>query len=429
MPDAEVQQRVESGPVYDPQDLPQFLHIYYKLLFPHKVMHRWLSYGQHGDSDYFARREFSLTLPGDIYIRYLSFTDAEELKQTLLQKNPDKIDIGAIYNLAPKDNRREWMPFRAIERELVFDIDLTDYDDVRNCCSGASVCRKCWLFMVIAAKILHRVLSEDFGFRHIFWIYSGRRGIHCWVCDERARKLSFEARAAIADYLTLIEGGEFKKKKVSFNHRQPLHASITRALVVVNRYFERLCNEQGFFDSDQNIRKLLDICDSGLNKSMLEKQLLNKGFRNSFDFWERFVATVQTMNNEKAAFGNTTKYLTEEIKLQFCYPRLDVNVSKGLNHLLKAPFSVHPKTGRICVPIDIQKIDSFDPFAVPMIHDVCAQIDQYDEKESIGADSKVSTYEKTSLKESVQLFRKLVNALAPENVFNQLQKSDATMEF
>jgi DNA primase small subunit len=45
------------------------------------------------------------------------------------------------------------------------------------------------------------------------------------------------------------------------------------------------------------------------------------------------------------------------------------------NHLLKSPFCVHPKTGRVCVPI--ADIETFDPFAVPTLPQLVRELDEY----------------------------------------------------
>lgn len=60
----------------------------------------------------------------------------------------------------------------------------------------------------------------------------------------------------------------------------------------------------------------------------------------------------------------------KEIKLNILYPRLDINVSKHLNHLLKAPFCIHPKTGLISVPLEKEDIYNFNISTLPNIFDI-----------------------------------------------------------
>ena len=193
------------------------LCIYYNNFFPYKEMTLWLSYfspketqGELSYIDYFQRRELSFTLENDIYCRYLSFKDGNEFKKALVDRVPFKIDIGAVFNIPPKFHNSmaagSTKVLVALEKELVFDIDMTDYDDVRTCCSGATVCAKCWKFVSSAIKVVDIALREDFGFEQLLWIYSGRRGVHCWVGDVRARILKNDQRSAILDYLSLNLG-------------------------------------------------------------------------------------------------------------------------------------------------------------------------------------------------------------------------------
>ena len=103
---------------------------------------------------------------------------------------------------------------------MVFDIDMNDYDDVRSCCTGANVCEKCWEYLKIAMIVLTDILNEDFDFENVLWVFSGRRGIHAWICDELAREMNNEMRTAVVSYCNIGVGNEMSgRTQLSY----PLH--------------------------------------------------------------------------------------------------------------------------------------------------------------------------------------------------------------
>ena len=93
----------------------------------------------------------------------------KEFHDHLVKESPIKIDIGAVYNMPPKNHSSvDPGSFRPEQKELVFDIDMTDYDDVRTCCEGAAICNKCWKFMSIAVKVIDQGKLIIYLKYHIF---------------------------------------------------------------------------------------------------------------------------------------------------------------------------------------------------------------------------------------------------------------------
>ncbi|XP_026222753.1 DNA primase small subunit [Anabas testudineus] len=419
---------------YDPCCLPDLLPLYYRRLFPFSQYYRWLNYGGL-QKNYFQNREFSFTLKDDIYVRYQSFCTQNELEKEMQKMNPYKIDIGAVYSHRPNQhNTVKSGTFQALEKELVFDIDMTDYDDVRSCCSAADICSKCWTLMTIAIRILNRALRDDFGFQHLLWVYSGRRGVHCWVCDEAARKLSVAARSAVAEYLSLVKGGDETVKKVVLT--DPIHPFIRESLTVVEHYFPQYAlQDQDILGRKESVDKVLALIPEDVRKT------LQQDFQNEKKPETRW-KLIKDQALRKQGTAKKGQYFEKEIMLQYCYPRLDVNVSKGVNHLLKSPFSVHPKTGRISVPINLKELDKFDPFSVPTISQICEELDRprtgeeeeksedVKENDTDAAEKrKIRDYKRTSLAKYVRYFDQFLDEMARSWKGELLRKSDLQKEF
>lgn len=107
----------------------------------------------------------------------------------------------------------------------------------------------------------------------------------------------------------------------------------------------------------------------------------------------------------------------QDIRIEYTYPRLDAEVSKKQNHLLKSPFVVHPGTGRVCVPIDVRRVEEFDPLSVPTVTQLLQQIDEWHARNrdlSEEEKAKVADWQKTDLKPYVEYFRGYVANLLKE---------------
>ena len=349
---------------------PDGMKIYYSNFFPYEMYFFWL--GQ-GNIDHFQRREFSFTLENDVYFRFQSFRSSEEFKQRLISYCPKKIDIGAMYNVLPTQHK-EADPFFPQEKEIVFDIDMTDYDDIRTCCQEAKLCDKCWKYMIVAYKILDQILKEDFGFEHILYAFSGRRGIHAWLCDERARKLKDDGRIAIANYIKYKVSNI--KLQVTQGLKDPIHPLYERAIGIINQYFPDVLEEQKLLNDDKGKNLLKGLIKAYFGNNVQEDKIdniLNSKNNNvckiKLEEIISYLKDVQKQkNNSKKNFNTDLADLCiKDFKLNILYPRLDINVSTHINHLLKSPFCIHPKTGLVAVPLSHEDILNFKIEDIPRL--------------------------------------------------------------
>ncbi|PSR80618.1 hypothetical protein PHLCEN_2v6687 [Hermanssonia centrifuga] len=393
---------------------PELMLAFYRRLYPFKSVFNWLNH-EHTPTKLFTQREFAFTLQGDVYLRYQSFLSVEELKKQVCTMNPTRFEIGPMYSARPRD-RKTVRPgsFTPLLRELVFDIDMTDYDSIRTCCSDAAICNRCWAFISIAVRVLDQGIRDQFGYKHLLWVYSGRRGIHLWISDKEAMALTDEQRKALVGWMTVIQGGKEMHKKVNVRVKSnPLPPSINMALDTLReRFVDLILIDQECFQSESGYEELLKLIPDNIAVSNLRTKWRNTE-RSSKQKWTDIKKEIRNAGGENTLRGSLIFAAMEDIILQYTYPRLDAEVSKHRNHLLKAPFCIHPKTGRVCVPVDPRTIEKFNPENVPTINQLLQELDLGSQDATQNSEHH-SDWEKTSLKPYVELMDRHVLALMEE---------------
>lgn len=323
-----------------------------------------------------VRREISYILLSDencddeFVVRNLSYSDWRSFRDDVIRLSPLRIDIGAIYDGDVKNNKDkvDGLSIAPVEREYVIDIDLTDYDNIRTCCEGKTLCEKCWTYVRAAHKVLSHILSASFGFRHILWVFSGRRGIHAWVCDKEARSMSKKVRQSVTNFLnfTITNDKTDHLVKHQLIRKAKDYGLLKQTYGILKEYKRFLFDEQKILERPNIYQKVKDVAEKYLKRHLTveEKHKLDdKHTKGSEKFV--YLATLVGASDE----GDTRAIQFKmELILGYLYPKLDSHVSAQVNHLLKAPFNVHHASMNISLPI--VDINAFSIKNALSVHDV-----------------------------------------------------------
>jgi DNA primase catalytic subunit len=284
---------------------------------------------------------------GSPFVRWQSCATPEALLAMISKPKVGKINMGAMYTTAPNLRYKQQNPMQADGREFVVDIDLTDYPGGSN---DLEDCDRMWPLVAVGLEVALRVLTTHFGFQHVLRVYSGRRGGHLWVCDKRACSLSDDARDAIVKWMS----PHAKQGRTSWHYlaNHPNFDVISDELMVP-------------FFRDVAIKP---IEHGGLG--MFEIAFQRRAFVLAMDLKDTrsLVVEVEQVDTPGRAFAIIELFCKHSAvgRLRMVAtiwdligPRLDASVSKHANHTLKIPFSVHPKTLRLSVPIEHGSIFNF----------------------------------------------------------------------
>jgi DNA primase small subunit len=292
-----------------------------------------------------------------------------------------RVDVGGIYPLSSQ-KKESVEPNFVVQRELVFDIDASDYDSVRYCCGKNAIteqgkarhwCKACWILVKYAAKSVIAFLIDDMGYRakDIFCFFSGKKGVHIWVTSSEPMQGSLTpqvVRDEMVEYIGSSSPASLmaKKRKALWTAGFVEFVGACEEPVPFSHWRTMFC---GFFASDQLLaHSLTEIHDrvgaaKGSFSKCFQAALLKIKERRTLS------GLKSTREADSSALPSTSRTIYDVALDEAINTTMGVKIDRAVTtqrrHLTKMFLTYHPDTLRVCEYID--DIDTFDPFRVRLI--------------------------------------------------------------
>jgi DNA primase small subunit len=328
----------------------------------------------------FDKREFAI-IPWEkeIMIRHMGFTNQDDFLRYVIGQGPKHIySSGSLY-LQPDNQNMEQKQYQGCD--LIVDIDVDhfytpckDNHDVWYCkeCgkSGKGMLNKCpdckstkiesvsWICencLKIAKneikKLIFDFLIPDFGIKEeqMKIAFSGHRGYHLKIEEDRIRSLSSDCRREIVDY---VSGKNLSYDILGLKESSSGIYGLTKdGLGWAQKIAKK--TEENLTKSDDN-ELVLKLNNYGLSQNQVKSFMNYKD-----DFLQILINNKRIWSIE--GFGLTTwktflNGIVREIGVE-----LDEPVTIDIHRLIRYPGSLHGKTGFKVQEIQFNELEDFNP--------------------------------------------------------------------
>ena len=307
---------------------------YYTNLFPFPLIEKMRKMNMNVSQCY---REISFSFDnGHWFANPLkSVRTEEEFVAYILLKKPGQIHFD---RLTLEEEERT-------QREIVFDLDLSDFTRHCGCGELSRACSLCWLHIEGAALLLRHLLVDRLAIKecHLLWVLSGKKGIHCLVNDPRFVRMEKQqltnlyhlfykkTTADMLNFATTLNQYIWNELRALFRDR----CIIKRNLLLLEKFEKHVLGlikkEYISLYNALSIKWFQTRASSSLERwQILEKLEMNQGF---------------------------DVLPTDLIIISTYYPMIDSGpLGVGKKHNFKVPYSVHASTHKIALPVTLETL-------------------------------------------------------------------------